>query len=74
MSDVDNKRNNKAIGAEIARLRKQRGWSISDLADQAMWLDEEIEAIEGGLELPLGYLDRVAKVLGVSVENLTTGR
>jgi len=57
------------IGREIARLRKTRGWSQSDLANRLGTSQPSIARIEQGRTLPsLRTLLRIADALGVRLE------
>jgi transcriptional regulator with XRE-family HTH domain len=59
------------IGRNIAKTRRQRGWSQLELA-QMMGIDKmTISRIERGLSnFAIGTLESLAKILGVSMHDL----
>lgn len=59
---LDLARNSKQIGNLIRRARKQRGWSQTQLGDQAGLRQETISLIENGN--PAAKLDTILAILG----------
>jgi transcriptional regulator with XRE-family HTH domain len=60
-------------GAEIRRLRTERGWTILELARRADSQPAHISRIERGINAPSDELRmRVAAALGVRVEQIFT--
>jgi transcriptional regulator with XRE-family HTH domain len=60
-----------AIGAVIRRLRRQRGWSIRDVADAANISPSFLGAVErGASDISVGRLAAVAHVFGHDVASL----
>jgi len=56
------------IGAELKRLRTEKGWSQKDLANQVGESFQHISHIEAGnYNLTLDRLERVGAALGVAV-------
>ncbi len=63
----------KKLGQNIKRLRKARGMNQTSLANEAQTRPTTISSIENGSNLNPGWelLGRVAKVLNVSIHDLT---
>lgn len=57
-------------GVEVARLRKQKGWTQQDLAEAAGYSKRKIEAIEAGQPTRPATLKDVADALGVLVTDV----
>lgn len=58
-------------GAEIRRLRTERGWTILELARRAESQPAHISRIERGINAPSDDLRiRLARALGVRVEEI----
>lgn len=53
------------IGAELARLRKERGLSQSQLAEQLGVARETIRDIETGVTSGRSLIEQIAELLGV---------
>jgi transcriptional regulator with XRE-family HTH domain len=65
---------NERFIADVERLRKSRGWSIGELAEQAQLEVAELEAILGGEgSLPLDVIVLLAGGLGVPPGQLIDG-
>ena len=63
----------KRSGKCIRQLRKERGWSQRDLSIRTGIHAPTISQIENGVvQLWPGYAKRIAKALGVSVEEVTS--
>jgi transcriptional regulator with XRE-family HTH domain len=63
----------KKYGKRIKQLRKARGWSQRDLARAAQMHPPTVSQIESGkTTLWPGYAARIAKALGVSIEEVTS--
>ncbi len=61
----------KAVGANIKRLRKAKGLSQKELAEQLNVIDKTISRWECGYGLPdVNLLPEIAKIFGVSIEEL----
>jgi transcriptional regulator with XRE-family HTH domain len=61
----------KALAANVRRLRKERGWSQTDLAAETRVEQAEISLIENGRANPtLLMLESIAKALGVAFMEL----
>lgn len=62
------------LGQRIRRLRRERGWSQRELARRAGVSNSLISRIElgQGEELSLAHLERIARVLGVSLSYLVS--
>jgi transcriptional regulator with XRE-family HTH domain len=60
----------------ITRLRDSRGWSIQELADRAGLKRNTLSRWESGVsaKIPAEALAALAAALGVSVDELLTGR
>ena len=57
---------NKVIGDKIKTIRSSRNMSVDDVAERSGVSSEQIERIEGGVEIPsLAPLIKIARVLGV---------
>jgi transcriptional regulator with XRE-family HTH domain len=57
----------KALAANVRRLRKERGWSQTDLAAETRVEQAAISLIENGRANPtLLMLESIAKTLGIS--------
>jgi len=62
------------IGAFIANLRKEKGWTQKELASQLGVSDKAISKWETGKGLPdMGMLIPVSELLGITVDELLTG-
>lgn len=60
---IDTQRQN--FGSQVARLRKQTGWSQGDLARAAGLKEVTVRNIErGAFNVPFDVLNRLAVVLG----------
>lgn len=65
--------NNKNIGKAIAQVRQERKLSRDDIAERALVTVEDMRTIEEGVfSLDQKTLDSIAKVLGVSSQELIT--
>jgi len=63
----------KQMGRRLKALRKQKGWSRQELAEEARVSREYVRKLEAGLQDPtVGTLQRLAKALGVAVTELLT--
>ena len=61
----------KTLGAMIAELRKQRGMTQLELAEQMGVTDKAVSKWERELSCPdIGSIPKLAEILGVSVEEL----
>jgi|SRR5882757_741788 len=64
----------RAIGKSVRRLRKARGWTQRDLAAAAPASPATLSKIENGKAADEPYtLSRIARALGVTVDDLLTG-
>jgi transcriptional regulator with XRE-family HTH domain len=64
-----------AVGARIKELRKQRGWTMKELAAKLGILHTHLAKYEAGLHAPpLEKFVQLAGLFGVSVDYLITGR
>ena len=62
------------IGALIAKLRKEKGLTQKELANQLHITDRAVSKWERGLGCPdISLLDDLAKILGVSISSLLNG-
>lgn len=63
-----------SIGANIARIRRQKGWTQRELAKAAGLSHDYISAIERGKGIPsLKTLAIIAEKLGVDIKELRKG-
>jgi transcriptional regulator with XRE-family HTH domain len=63
------------IGARIKQVRLQRGWSQARLADHTGIKREHISRLENGHNVPtVGTMQRIARVLGISLAQLLTDK
>ena len=61
--------NNQTMGAMVAALRKEKGMTQADLADQMGVTDKAVSKWERDLSLPdVHSIPKLAQVLGISVE------
>ena len=61
----------KTLGTMIAELRKQRGMTQLELAEQMGVTDKAVSKWERGLSCPdINSIPKLAEILGVSVEDL----
>ena len=59
------------LGDNIRRLRKTKGWSQRELADQVSSTSSYINRVETGKVNPsIGVLERIAKALGCSLDQM----
>ena len=66
--------NNQTMGAMVAALRKEKGMTQADLADQMGVTDKAVSTWERDLSLPdVHSIPKLAQVLGISVEELIEG-
>ena len=66
--------NTEKIGSLIAKLRKEKGLTQKELADQLHITDRAVSKWERGLGCPdISLLDDLAKILGVSISSLLNG-
>ena len=62
------------IGSLIAKLRKEKGLTQKELANQLHITDRAVSKWERGLGCPdISLLDDLAKILGVSISSLLNG-
>jgi transcriptional regulator with XRE-family HTH domain len=62
------------IGAFIANLRKEKGWTQKEMASQLGVSDKAISKWETGKSLPdMGILIPVSELFGVTVDELLSG-
>jgi transcriptional regulator with XRE-family HTH domain len=67
--------NQENIGAFIANLRKEKGWTQKEMASQLGVSDKAISKWETGKSLPdMGILIPVSELFGVTVDELLSGR
>ncbi len=59
-------------GAEIRRLRLDRGWTAGQLADQVGRHPESIRRAEAGRPISDVFASRLALALGVEVEDIAS--
>lgn len=65
------KQNNMEIGKEIARLRKEKGLTIRELAEKTGVVFSAFPNIESGkTDIRIGTLERIANGLGVRVSDI----
>ena len=65
---------NKTLGARIAELRKEKGLTQEELAKQLGISSQAVSKWEKDISCPdIMILPSLAKILGVSIENLLTG-
>ena len=58
------------IGSEIRRLRREQGWTLDDLAEQAGLSASHLSRMERGLTVPsFTVLAGLGQALGVSLEH-----
>ena len=63
------------LGARIVHLREMLGWRQNALAEQAGLRSQRLSNIERGVQLPrVDELVRLARALGVSLDELVLGR
>ena len=63
------------IGAFIANLRKEKGWTQKEMASQLGVSDKAISKWETGKSLPdMGTLIPVSELLGITVDELLSGK
>lgn len=61
----------KKFGKRLRQLREERGWSQEEFADRAGLHRTYVSAVERGVRNPtLSVLERIAKALGVSLEEM----
>ena len=66
--------NTEKIGSLIAKLRKEKGLTQKELADQLHITDRAVSKWERGLGCPdISLLDDLANILGVSISSLLNG-
>lgn len=66
--------NTEKIGSLIAKLRKEKGLTQKELADQLHITDRAVSKWERGVGCPdISLLDDLAKILGVSISSLLNG-
>lgn len=67
-----NERNfSKEVGHRIARFRKEQGFTQQQLADAVGVKQYAIARFEGGLcRVPVGLLSELARILGVTVDDI----
>ena len=66
--------NTDKIGSLIAKLRKEKGLTQKELADQLHITDRAVSKWERGVGCPdISLLDDLAKILGVSISSLLNG-
>lgn len=53
------------VGARIAELRRQKGWTQQDLADRLRMEPQSVQRIERGTNLTIRSLVALARTLGV---------
>ena len=64
----------KKLGKRLRALREERGWSQEEFADRAGLHRTYVSAVERGVRNPtLSVLERLAKALGVSIEEMVKG-
>lgn len=62
------------VGVRIHALRKERAWTMDDLAPKAGISPEYISMLEADLRTPsFAVLKSIAKAFGISVSNLLDG-
>ncbi len=60
-----------SIGANIVRLRKEKGWTQAELGEKLGVSNQAVSKWESGMTLPdVMLLPHIAKILGVSIEDL----
>ncbi|MBR0025925.1 MAG: helix-turn-helix transcriptional regulator [Clostridia bacterium] len=66
---------NKTMGELIAEIRKEKGMTQKDLADQLNITDKAVSKWERNLAYPdTGTIPKLAEILGISVEELMSGK
>jgi transcriptional regulator with XRE-family HTH domain len=64
----------KKFGKRLRALREERGWSQEEFADLAGLHRTYVSAVEQGIRNPtLSVLERLAKALGVWIEEIAKG-
>ncbi|KCZ53628.1 hypothetical protein HY29_16615 [Hyphomonas beringensis] len=64
----------KRFGKKLRALREEQGWSQEEFADRAGLHRTYVSAVERGVRNPtLSVLERLAKALGVSIEEVFKG-
>jgi transcriptional regulator with XRE-family HTH domain len=58
------------VGARIAEIRRDRGWTQQDLAAKLDMEPQSLQRVERGTNMTIGSLVRVAHVLGVPMLSL----
>lgn len=59
------------FGKRLRQLREERGWSQEEFADRAGLHRTYVSAVERGVRNPtLSVLERIAKALGASLEEM----
>ena len=53
------------VGARVAELRREKGWTQQDLADRLRMEPQSVQRIERGTNLTLRNLVRLARLFGV---------
>lgn len=62
------------FGKRVRELRKQRGWSQEEFADKAGLHRTYIGSVERGEQnVSIDNIEKLAKTLGVSIDNLFKG-
>lgn len=57
-------------GMNVRRIRRAREWSQTQVARSARITQQQLSDFENGLRMPLPILKRLARVLGVPVDEL----
>jgi len=58
------------VGARIAELRREKGWTQQDFADRLKMEPQSVQRIERGTNMTIRSLVKVARVLGVATATL----
>lgn len=61
------------VGNRVKQSRLAAGYSLEDLAETCGLTTGEISRIEGGVEIDMQHLRRIAPALQTSVEHLVEG-
>jgi transcriptional regulator with XRE-family HTH domain len=58
------------VGARIAEIRRERGWTQQDAAEKFDMEPQSVQRLERGTNLTIRSLVKIARVLGVPMLNL----
>lgn len=64
----------RSVGEQVKAFREAQGWSVARMAREAKTTRQNIEHLEARPALQPRYIDRLARVMGTSVETLLAGR